>query len=67
MCEIRVVDPLHNENINFVTEQSAKYQYVHVPSRYYVFDTLIEDEPLEGPRTYLGVLKIPQCITMVAI
>ena len=57
MCEIKVVDPLHNENINFVTEQSVKYQYVHVPSRYYVFDTLMEDEPLEGPEDIFRGIK----------
>ena len=57
MCEIKVVDPLHNDNINFVTEQSVKYQYVHVPSRYYVFDTLMEDEPLEGPEDIFRGIK----------
>ena len=48
MHELRVIDPLHNQQINFVSEQDA-YRHAYVPSRYYVFDTLMEDEPLEGP------------------
>ena len=57
MRGIMVVDPLHNKNINFVTEQSAMYQYVHVPSRYYVFDTLMEDDPLEGSEDIFRGIK----------
>ena len=45
IVENAVVDPFHNKHINFVTEQSSEvYTYVHVPSRYYVFDDLVHDD-----------------------
>ena len=40
LCEMELVNPFHNKHINSVTEQSGStYQYVCVPSKYYVFDT----------------------------
>ena len=54
---IMVVDPLHNKNINFVTEQSVMYQCVYVPSRYYVFDTIMENDPLEGSEDIFRGIK----------
>ena len=42
---MELIDPFHNKHTNFVTEQSGStYQYVCVPSNYYVFDTFGKDD-----------------------
>ena len=43
--EMGIVDSFHNRHINFVAEQlGSTYQYVTVPSKYYVFDTFRKDD-----------------------